>query len=594
MEDKISESEVSSASENDGKKELKRWILKRLPLLLVLAAILTVCIVIVFSGGEKPKKKKHLTYTVRGINKFGDAMVAEYERDDGAHFLSEDDWEAKFAVYAAKTEKGRPEGNRLEFTYSNLPDVVVRLNIARRGNEHNLTVIDRGDTVMTTKVAINWKEGDASDTIWFCDLNNDGYPELLAGDNELTFDNTLCIYDIYAQKQYTLTCEKGKYRIVSEYDSVAVWLEKWKTVLTPGDWPYAAPERGTLSIDRGQPEFVLKDFPFAEVPTAAENDSGILRWFDLDQGDEAKARAIRLPEYPDATFVAEKGCAYCRMSSGEEFLWLDSEVTEAYFYDIDGDGKREMFFAEIDADGNRLLWWWGSSLANGKTISLLSGRYLVREGELLAARYENPETEQPSYMLHPLYIWDKVVLVRELGAGEVYSWAETEATYVRLQSEPNILYDPANGLIYRATEEGYEESKMWEEHVEEYNDAVALNKRPGKIIKVGHTFESVFRKAYFIDLDGDGVQEMCGESELYVVQEDGYIHIEGSYGNEIDRAYVADVRKNRIRTLLPVEYKFMWIDKELWVVTKDYNNKGAGERIGRPVIRNGELQYIDE
>jgi len=135
---------------------------------------------------------------------------------------------------------------------------------------------------------------------------------------------------------------------------------------------------------------------------------------------------------------------------------------------------------------------------------------------------------------------------------------------------------------------------MWEEHVEEYNDAVALNKRPGKIIKVGHTFESVFRKAYFIDLDGDGVQEMCGESELYVVQEDGYIHIEGSYGNEIDRAYVADVRKNRIRTLLPVEYKFMWIDKELWVVTKDYNNKGAGERIGRPVIRNGELQYIDE
>ena len=573
-----------SGAEIAAKKEKRKRLLKLLPMFLVLAAIMVYCIVVLFSDKKEKQKKQEkqketrevlMTYTVNAINKYGDAVKTEINSYSAPFVLSENAWEDRCSFLAEVTDEGRVAGNCLQITVSSIPNAQVQIEIAKKGRESTLTVTDNGKLAMETAVATVWGGEDKEDSVWFCDLNNDGYPELLAGNDRLTEGDTFCVYDFRNHEAHKLVCGKDQYEIHCEFDSIAVWLREAKQDNTDGSWPYKDPIRGKFIMHNGQLLFEEQNFPYTDIPSEDGDRAVAVKWFDLDGGDENVGRAIRLPEYPELTFVAEESYAYCRSSDGAVFYWSDfSQVTGAYFYDIDGDGKREVFFAEHGVTaGARYLWVWDEPAANHAPDGLRYGQFTMQGGNLTAICNGYPMTEQTAYFLRPIYVNETVKLVRELGPNETFFWDNT--SFVSISSMPGKYFDLNHGLIYSGTETTRLFDENYYREGEEYSGLY-----PGRMIIVPEVYGPVFdvARVFFVDLDGDGVQEFCADMAI------GW-----AYGGR--QQVVGDLISNQLVCYLDQGQEFRWLDNELWVVSDDYSEKfDRGTRIGRPVLRNGMVE----
>ena len=560
---------MQNADKEARKLKLKR-VLRMVPIFLVLAAIMTYCIVIIFTEDKKPSKpakngvtgenktieNAYLTYNIRGVGNggsFDETMAIGAPTE--FYVMSEKEWESHYTMLT-KNDMKEP---LLEITISNLPGVLIRIDPRLKDKDNALTVSENGNVLFAAAIPVSWKEGDDKDSVWFHDVTGDGFPDVLVNNTHSGTKNRFGLYDIKNGKSYQMETEDDLYELKVEFDNVAVWLKEFSNKESiAGNWPYKGAVKGSFAVRDNQLKVVVDEKPIDDVPVT-DPPLEIYRWFDRDDGDEQVKRVIRLAENPDTVFVVERTYAYYQLPSGELNFWSDSEVTAAYFFDLDGDGKRDLFFAkEGNGPDYRNLCRWDGAFRPEEIIGWVYGRYYIVGTELFL-KFRRTTDKDRIVVMQPIFFNGKIELLRDVPYGESFPW--DGESIIRLAAYPDTYYDLKERIIYREDADGlvYEEDNF-------------LKRRE-------------FGRAYLTDLNGDGIQEFCAmEIISYNVGVDSTV-----LGN-----IIADMRENAVIEKLPGSYKFGWYDEALWVVPEDYKDlDGAGRdaRIGRPFLVNGTLTY---
>lgn len=460
------------------------------------------------------------------------------------------------------------EADMMTIEVSCYPGVTVSYEFSSLDHD-GLRVIEAGEVVFSVP------------EVWyveFLDLNKDNFPELLvecSGIND-GYEYTFFAYDFYNRKSYRYTFEG--YGATGRREYNGVMIERW----TPDGY---ARVNGDFVLTDGKLEYVerpiLRDA--SEVPMTEFAAGEPFCWFDLDKGDAAMRREIRLPEYPDCYFVAEKTYLMQCFPDGREREMLSYEApVSVYFADTDGDGLRELFVSSTTTMRNRYLKHYQSTAKSGKysfdSNILFGDAYYtgtVRVEDVLF-------TSQAEYVLE-----DGHLSVRMRDPYKVAYDMVSEEIVKRTE----YCYDDGTGNMYpvmgllRPAEQGktFKHDRQGLVVLAEYPDLViepnscAIRCPDGGSVSYSVPLENEWGNedaflTVFADLDGDGIRELC-----------------------LNDSYVIDVGTAALIAKLDDGYRFVWYDDELWVAQGAPVNKFseiALSLVGKPVLKDGKIEIV--
>ena len=473
----------------------KRRSRKMLPIILLAAVIAVACAAVAWFG-RKQVNTEPVTYTIYGYAHNGSfEKTVRITADKDPYLLAEDDWEKNFSeVYWSN------DSEYLTITLSVFPKTEIRFTpelSLTSACRMNVSVTEKGKSLFDFELdslylsedyydglGDGWSDGwfvsgslEESDSIWFYDMNGDGYPELLAVTGGYGRQR-IRAYDIKNRKQYAYDnivdsyycgIESGSLvMLASLRDETAVgYAEEQETVkgsfLIKGD---------KLVLENWRPEE-----SFDKIPVLQGNPKEACCWFDEPDADATEIQMIRLPEMPETAYVLEKDRLYIMSSDWNILKWIPYSMQCAYFTDIDGDGVREMVMGIDMRNGEYYMM---VLTATGKLVDAEYGVPMIRDGKLIV-QYEKDG------MMGNLTFCDltdyEVMSILDVDNTVPFSWSYYSMK-LKLPTVPGYQLEGDAGGIYRIDENGVREP------------VVALGE--GKLIT--HT--------YIADMDNDGVQDI--------------------------------------------------------------------------------------
>ena len=588
--------------ETEKKKSKKRWLIP----LIVIAAVAAVAAL--FWYVLRPvlfrKDPVHSDTVVYTIHVTHDEASMEYRVNDFAA-RNDAEWkkwtdctetfEVKEAPYAWTGCYGdlnlsladwSNEPDRVEITLSCYPGVKIVLDFA-----DSLRVIEAWESVYVQRDAWHF---------CFQDLNGDDFPELLS-DDILSFDgdfNTRIIhaYDFVARKEYSF--KDGDTRTLASFDSV--FAEKYT---------HTTDEYGKDTVHRFLGKFVLRDgqllvegfteattLPEAEVLQSAPGEP--VCWFDIDNGDAMKRRFIRLPEYEDVVLEVNKREMRQHFPDGSSEPELFYAITQAYFADLDGDGKREVYFAETTNHLDRRLirfvydekahkfdseMLYGDGMFSGlipeEDLRYRSGaRFCIVDGSLKVKMFDpclSYESEITAEIVDLGQLSAKLRLETDFFSEDTwYVYGnQGEDSSVSLPLVRLMIPVPQGKAVMADRQSGYVLPGVDNCIFPSYGSAIT---KEGDILQypADGDYSGGNYRAIFADLDGDGRHELCVNNRMV-----------------LDPATLQEI------TELDPGYMFVFYKDDIYVAANSSFNKDSekdlSERIlGRPVLKNGKIEIV--
>lgn len=445
------------------------------------------------------------------------------------------------------------------------------------------------------RVVEAWESVYVQRNVWhFCfqDLNGDDFPELFVEDMTSTRD--FYAYDFIARKEYTL--KEDDVRFLVSFDSVLA--ERYV---------HTTDENGEDTVNRLIGRFVLRDGQllsegFTEATTLPEaevlqSDPGeTVCWFDIDNGDAMKRRFIRLPEYEDVVLEVNKREMRQHFPDGSSEPELFFAITQAYFADLDGDGKREVYFTDTTNHLDRRLirfvydekahkfesdMLYGDGIFEGLIPSedrrYRSGaRFCIVDGSLKVKMFDpclSYESEITVDVVDPGKLSTKLRLYYGDFPGDVsYAYGNREDdSFLSFPLVRLMIPVPQGKAVMADRQSGYVLPGVDSVVFPTY--AAAITKE-GDILpypKNGHYWDGNYR-AIFADLDGDGRHEITVNDRM-----------------------VLDSATLQVITELDPGYMFVFYKDDIYVARnssfEDY--KDVSERImGKPVLKDGKIEIV--
>ncbi len=442
-----------------------------------------------------------------------------------------------------------------------------------------------------------WESVYVQQNVWhFCfqDLNGDDFPELFVEDMTSTRD--FYAYDFIARKEYVL--KEDDVRFLLSFDSVLA--ERYV---------YTTDENGEDTVNRLIGRFVLRDGQllsegFTEATTLPEaevlqSDPGEpVCWFDIDNGDAMKRRFIRLPEYEDVVLEVNKREMRQHFPDGSSEPELFYAITQAYFADLDGDGKREVYFTETTNHLDRRLirfvydekahkfdseMLYGDGMFSGlipeEDLRYRSGaRFCIVDGSLKVKMFDpclSYESEITAEIVDLGQLSAKLRLETDFFSEDTwYVYGnQGEDSSVSLPLVRLMIPVPQGKAVMADRQSGYVLPGVDNCIFPSYGSAIT---KEGDILHYpadGDYSDGNYR-AIFADLDGDGRHELCVNNRMV-----------------LDPATLQEI------TELDPGYMFVFYKDDIYVAANSSFNKdsekGLSERIlGRPVLKNGKIEIV--
>lgn len=577
---------------------------RRRRFLIILAGSLVAVAVIVFmvliffmpQKENKPKRQNPIhadtvTYQVR-------AGVADYERDpDSGNFLfyfrtsprTQEEISACLD-YTTQIERKEPpyawtgcygdlsfpyahwymDPSKMEIEVSSYPGVKVYYEA---GTTDSLRIVEAGKTVFSVKYAKN---------ISFLDMNEDDFPEILvetSGIGDEDNRHSFFVYDFFHRESYSYRSTRYTLYSDREYDDVMIWRRDFDG--TDCECRFTLKDENLVLVERS----AISEEEYAKIPCPEEDPGEPFCWFDLDKGDPCIRREIRLPEYPNTYFVAEK--TYLSLYFKDEGKWeriCDDMPISVYFADNDGDGKRELFVSKTSYHQDRFLKHYDLGKALDSETTKTDSQTIFGDNSFAGV----VSVEDVFYYAEAEYVLEDGMLriqMRDPGSLKGDTISEEIVNLMDIhhfpKSEYQYYYDSdgkakeilkplrlvERGVSFKQDRQGLVVLAEYPELLIYANQGVVYSSETTVIEFSGDTYQTVFA-----DLDGDGMREMC-----------------------VNLTTVIDIRTGSVLAELEPGYRFVWHEDDLWVAEGErakYVSQIPGLLIGKPVLKNGKIEIV--